>query len=213
MMMKKTLLLTSLVLLTTGCAPAILGSGAYVAKSVTSERGLGGTFSDIDIQAGINKRWWNHDADMNKRYDLTVTEGRVLITGQARDQQQKLDASRLAWETPGVKEVLNEASVDGSTTIGSFSRDLWITTKLRTFLTVDMDVAGRNYTIDTVKGVVYLMGYARSQEELNRVTNQASNIGGVERVVSYVRVGDQMAPAPSSSGPIEAQPIYNPNVQ
>ncbi len=211
--MKKTLLLTSLVLLTTGCAPAILGSGAYVAKSVTSERGLGGTFSDIDIQAGINKRWWNHDADMNKRYDLTVTEGRVLITGQARDQQQKLDASRLAWETPGVKEVLNEASVDGSTTIGSFSRDLWITTKLRTFLTVDMDVAGRNYTIDTVKGVVYLMGYARSQEELNRVTNQASNIGGVERVVSYVRVGDQMAPAPSSSGPIEAQPIYNPNVQ
>lgn len=215
--MKKALVLTALLLTATGCAPAILGGGAYVAKAGTSERGLGGTFSDLDIQAGINKRWFNFDADMNKRFDLTVTEGRVLITGQARDQQQKVEASRLTWETPGVKEVLNEASVDGSTTIGSFSKDLWITTKLRTYLTVDMDIAGRNYTIDTVKGVVYLMGVARSQDELNRVTTHASNISGVERVVSYARVEDGSGTQDSSGmtqdGPPQATPVYNTNPQ
>ncbi len=207
----------ALLALLSGCAPAILGGGAYVAKAGTSERGLGGTFSDLDIQAGINKRWFNHDADMNKRFDLTITEGRVLITGQARDQQQKLDASRLVWETPGVKEVLNETSVEGSTTIGSYSKDLWITTKLRTYLTFDMDVAGRNYTIDTVKGVVYLMGVARTQEELSRVTTHASTIDGVERVVSYVRVMDGAAPA-SADAPAPAaapvgQPVYNTELQ
>lgn len=196
--------LVTLALLTSGCAPAIIGGGAYAVKSATSERGLGGTFSDIDIQTSINKRWWDHDADMNKRFDLTITEGRVLITGQARDQEQKLAASRLSWEVPGVKEVINEAEVQGSTTIGSFSKDVWITTKLRTLLTFDSEIAGRNYTIDTVKGVIYLMGSARSQEELSRVTNHASNIDGVQRVVSYVRMEGETLPSgglTSSSAP------------
>ena len=193
-----TAILTSL--LATGCAPAIIGGGAYAVSSATSERGLGGTFSDVDIQASINKRWWDFDADMNKRFNLTVTEGRVLITGQARDQQQKMDASRLTWEVKGVKEVMNEADVVGSTTIGTYSKDLWISTKLRTYMTFDSKIAGRNYTIDTVKGTVYLMGIARSQEELNRVTNEASHIDGVTRVVSYARVMDgSTAPAASSS--------------
>jgi osmotically-inducible protein OsmY len=196
-------------LVCSGCVPAVIGGGAYTVKSATSERGLGGTLSDLDIQTSINKRWWDHDADMNKRFDLTVTEGRVLITGQARDQEQKLAASRLTWEVPGVKEVINEAEVQGSTTIASFSKDLWITSKLRTLLTFDRDVAGRNYTIDTVKSVVYLMGSARSQDELNRVTNHASNIDGVQRVVSYVRMAGEPLPAgvfSGNSGSVAAEP-------
>jgi len=176
---------------TTGCVPVLIGGGAYAISKATSHRGIGGTVSDTQIQSSINKLWWDADADMIKRLDLVVQEGRVLITGQARDEDQKMKASELAWQAEGVQEVVNEASAEGSTTFGDGAKDTWISTQLRTLLTVDTDVAGRNYTIQTVHGVVYLMGYARNQTELDRVTNHASNVTGVQKVVSYVRVGDQ----------------------
>ncbi len=186
-----TLVLSSL--LVTGCVPAaIVGGGAYAVSEGTSERGLGGAFTDTEIRLDINKKWWNSDADISKRLSLTVTEGRVLITGVARNLEQKMMASKLAWEVKGVKEVINEATADSTTmTTGSYAKDTWITTKLRSIMLFDGDVAGRNYTIETVNGVVYLMGYARNQTELDRVTNHASTLSGVQRVVSYVRVGNE----------------------
>ncbi len=221
--------LSIVLLATTACAPAIVAGGAGAVAATTSERGLGGTFDDIGIKAGIQKRWFEKDADLVKRLDLVVQEGRVLITGIARTPEQKLMASQIAWEAQGVREVINETTLDGSVTFSSYTKDTWITTKLRTLMTFDGDVAGRNYTIETVNGVVYLMGYARSQDELNRVTTHASGIDGVQKVVSYVRVGNQAnasvanstgddndnsyAPdntgytAPARSGPIMMEPI------
>lgn len=191
-MLTRRLVPAALILLSlSACAPAIVGGAGVGVVEATSERGIGGFFTDTAIQGRINKHWFDSDADISKRLDLTVNEGRVLITGQARDQEQKLNATRLCWEVDGVKEVINEASVEGSTTISTYAKDLWITTKLRTFMLFDGDIAGRNYTIDTVKKVVYLMGYARNQQELDRVTTQASTIDGVERVVSYARVGTE----------------------
>lgn len=191
-MLTRRLVPAALVLLSlSACAPAIVGGAGVGVVEATSERGIGGFFTDAAIQGRINKRWFDADADISKRFDLTVNEGRVLITGQARDQEQKLRATRLCWEVDGVKEVINEASVEGSTTISTYAKDLWITTKLRTFMLFDGGIAGRNYTIDTVKKVVYLMGYARNQQELDRVTTHASTIDGVERVVSYARVGTE----------------------
>ncbi len=45
-----------------------------------------------------------------------------------------------------------------------------------------------NYSIETVNGVVYLIGVAQSQEELDRVINHARQISYVRRIVSHVRI-------------------------
>ena len=47
-----------------------------------------------------------------------------------------------------------------------------------------------NYTVDTVQGIVYLMGNARTADELSRVVRQAQAVPDVRRVVSYVNVAD-----------------------
>jgi hypothetical protein len=48
-----------------------------------------------------------------------------------------------------------------------------------------------NYSIDTVQGVVYLMGVAQNQVELNHVIDVARGISGVKQVVSYVKFAGQ----------------------
>jgi osmotically-inducible protein OsmY len=55
-------------------------------------------------------------------------------------------------------------------------------------LLFDKDIKSINYSTDTVNGVVYVFGVARSQTELDRVINHARNLEYVTNVVSYVTV-------------------------
>ena len=63
----------------------------------------------------------------------------------------RVDAVRLAWEAAGVKEVINEIQATSSGGTSGFARDSWISTKLKTRLTLDNQVVSINYTIDTVR--------------------------------------------------------------
>ena len=68
------------------------------------------------------------------------------------------------------------------------ARDTWITTQLKSKLTFDQDVLAINYAIETVNGVVYLIGIAQNQAELERVVGHARDIEYVRNVITHVRV-------------------------
>ena len=63
-----------------------------------------------------------------------------------------------------------------------------ITSQIKSKTFMDRGIKFVNYTIITLNDVVYLFGIARSVEELEKLANIASNINGVQRVVSHVRV-------------------------
>ncbi|WP_448204243.1 BON domain-containing protein [Azospirillum sp. sgz302134] len=177
--------------LASGCAPLLLGgaaAGGTAAVAATEHRGLSGFASDAEIQAQINHLWFQHSLDMMRRIDMSVTQGRVLLTGRAADAQMRLDAVRLAWQANGVQEVINEIQVDNQSGILDSARDTWISTQLRTRLTFDSRIHSQNYSIDTVNGVVYLMGLAENQDELDRAIEHARSLPNVQRVVNYVRI-------------------------
>ena len=48
-----------------------------------------------------------------------------------------------------------------------------------------------HYNVETHQCVVYLLGVARSQVELDRASQIASLVPDVERVVTYVRIEGQ----------------------
>jgi len=171
-----------------GCAPLIVGGAATTAVVAASQpRGLGGAISDAEIQAQINHFWFQHDMDMQSRLSTNVNQGTVLLTGRAKDPEMRLDAVRLAWQANGVKEIINEIVVDDGSTLTDSARDTWISTQLGTKLMFDRDISSINYSIETVNGVIYLMGNARDPAELERVTGHARSLPYVKRVVSYVR--------------------------
>ncbi|MBI3517002.1 MAG: BON domain-containing protein [Proteobacteria bacterium] len=178
-----------------GCVGLALTGAASAGIAASEERGLGGALADTRIRTDINSKWLNASMDMLQKLELTVQEGRVLLTGTVPDPEMRVEAVKLVWQVEGVREVINEIKVGEGSGAGDYARDVWITTQLRSSLLFDRAIQSVNYSIDAVDGVVYLMGVAQSQAELDRATNYARNLRYVKRVVSYVRIKDRPAPA------------------
>ncbi|NKB16527.1 MAG: BON domain-containing protein [Sphingomonadales bacterium] len=60
--------------------------------------------------------------------------------------------------------------------IGDIARDRWISAQVRTRILTDGDIKDINYTIDTQNKVVYVLGIAQSQRELDRVLAHARSV-------------------------------------
>ncbi len=203
--MKKILILTAPLLLTaslmSGCVGLALGTGATVGVAAAQEGGLEAAASDTLIVATINDLWFKYDIATFAKLNLTVNQGRVLITGVVQKPEARVEAVRLAWQARGVKEVINEIRVANSGGITGYARDTWITARLRTMLTFERGVQSINYSIDTVQGTVYLMGVAQGQAELNRAIQVARTIPDVKQVVSYVKLAGE--PVISNTAPVQ----------
>ncbi|HXQ52971.1 MAG TPA: BON domain-containing protein [Stellaceae bacterium] len=198
-----------------GCVIAAVGAaGAGGGYALSQERSLSDTARDAGIHAVIAQAWKKYNVKMFEDLDTTVYEGRVLITGDVPTEEWRAEAVKLAWQTDRVKEVYDEIQVGPEEGFGQDMGDTAITSKLKTQIIADADVKSINYTVTTVKGVVYIIGSARSQAEIDRVIDHARNIGDVRRVVSYVRIrtGEppkaeaQGTPRPSAPPPGAAPP-------
>lgn len=172
-----------------GCAGALIGAGATAGVAAAEERGFEGAVDDTKIRTEINHYWFQYDAELHRKVGLTISEGRVMLTGVVPSDVMRADAVRLTWQAAGVREVINELEVipQGTGAIDD-GRDVVIQQTLKARLLFDKEIRNINYTVDVVNGVVYLMGIAQTEAELDRVIAHARDISNVKRVVSHVRL-------------------------
>lgn len=186
-----------------GCPVAIVGGLAAAGGAgyaADQERGVGGTASDFSIKTNIQAALAQANPEMAANLDVTVYEGRALLTGTAPDPQIKAEAARVAAGIPGVRAVYDELEVAPNETAWSSAKDAWITSQVRSNL-VFSNIRSVNYTVETADRSVYLIGSARSQAELDHATDLARNVPGVKRVVSYVEVRPGAPPGAQAAGP------------
>lgn len=203
--------------LLSGCVPVAVTAGAMTGIAASKEGGVSGELDDTRIKTEINDAWFRNDIEMFSKLNTTVEQGRVLITGVVQAPEDRVEAVRLAWQVKGIKQIINEIQVADSDGVGGYLKDTWIGTQLRAKMTATRDISALNYTIDVVRGVVYLMGVAESQSELNEVVDIARNINYVQNVVSYVKVKVPQSPqinaaaattaATSTTGSVTTYPI------
>jgi osmotically-inducible protein OsmY len=171
-----------------GCTPVgmVAGAGASVGVSAASERGLSGTVDDTKLQTSIAAALIGANPKAFLDVSVNIYEGVVTLTGKVRNPQEQVDAVRVTWQVAGVRQVNDDIQVEDKSTLIDEARDIRIADTLKAQLFIDRDVKNINYTVDCVNGVVYLMGIAQNQNELDRVIGHARNIGGVSRVVNQV---------------------------
>lgn len=195
--------LVTLLALLTGCPVAIIGGAAATGAVVAQERSTGHAIDDTSIFWQIKHHFVQSPyKDLVTGVSVEVIEGRVHLTGYVTMPEVQIEAVRLAWLPNGVTEVVNEIQVKDSYGLGNKVNNQWIRSQVASRIVLEKGVRSLNYSVEVVDGVVYLMGIAQSNEELDKVTTIASRVKGVKKVISHVRLRD--APAvPVSSEPIE----------
>ena len=162
-----------------------LTAASTAGLAAVQERGFLVTLDDSTIKGRISEAFLMASEAIFLAVTVRVQEGRVLLVGALGDPALRTRAVALARAEPGVRDVIDELQA-GESGVAAYAQDAWITAQVNTKFTFDLDIYAVNYTIDTVGRVVYLMGIAEDQRELDRAVDHARRIRYVKKVVSHV---------------------------
>ena len=170
----------------TSCIETAVGLGTAAVAASTTEKGFSTSVSDSVIEAKLTDKFIQRDASLASGITKSVSNGAVLMTGKVETQEQKILATRLAWEINGVKEVVNEIQVVSGKSLKTTAKDLAASAQLRAALIGDQEISSLNYSIDVVNGIVYLSGVAADEKERERVIAHAQALRFARQVVNYI---------------------------
>ena len=126
----------------------------------------------------------------NRKYFLSiktkVLDGKIFITGKVDKPEEKLQITKLAWETKGARSVRNDIKIKEEFNFKQSAKDVLITSQLRTALIVNKNIKSTNYQIDTYKNKIYVYGIALTADEKDLVISEAEEILDVEGVVASI---------------------------
>ena len=169
-----------------GCTTAAVGIGTAAVAASTTEKGFSTSVGDSVIFAKLKDKFVKTDQSLLTSINTAVNDGSVLMTGRVATQEQKLLATRLAWEIKGVREVVNEVQVTENVTIKDRAKDVSASAQLRAKLIGDQNVSSLNYSIDVVNGVIFISGVADDETERDRVIAHAQKVKFAQKVVNYI---------------------------
>ena len=161
----------------------IFGTGVTIAMD---PRTLGTQIDDSIMDKSLDAKLLS----TNKNYFLNVKtkiiDGRIFITGKVDKIEEKLNITKMAWETKGARSVKNDLKIKDEFNFKQSAKDLLITSQLRSALIFNKKTKAVNYNIDTYKKKIYIYGIAETTEERDQVIDEATQILDVEDVISSI---------------------------
>ena len=186
-MKNKFILISFILLILTGCvgtgSKGFFGTGVSIALD---PRSIGTQIDDSIMQKNLLARLGLREKSYLLSVSIKVLDGRIFITGKIDDIEEKLQITKLAWETKGVRSVKNDIKIKEEFNFKQSAKDLLITSQLRTALIFNKEIKATNYQIDTYKKKIYIYGIAHEKEERKKVINEAKEILDVEDVIASI---------------------------
>jgi osmotically-inducible protein OsmY len=178
--------LIALLPLVTGCATAVVGAAGATAVTATQERSFGEAVDDASVSNQVKTKLLANGS--LGEVDVEVAGGLVLLSGRVQTPELRLKAESLAWSVKRATDVANEIRIESPGGFFANASDEIISARVRARLLGSSNVKASNFNVETYGGTVYLLGVASSAAELEKAAEEASYAGGVQQVVSYVRL-------------------------
>ena len=176
-----------ILLLFTSCvgtsSQGVFGTGVSIALD---PRSLGTQIDDSIMQKNLSARLAFKEKSYLLSINVKVMDGRIFITGKVKNPEEKLQITKLAWETKGVRSVKNDIKIKEKFNFKQSAKDLLITSQLRTALIFNKEIKATNYQIDTYKKKIYIYGIAHTKDERKKVINEAKEILDVKGVIASI---------------------------
>ena len=176
-----------------GCSSTgtVLGAGARTGLALAEDRPVEEIWGDTLLKLTINKKLLETSfSETFWSLNTTIFEGRVLITGNVKNTTLRDQVSQMVWGVKGVREVLNEIEIQETNNVTQIARDKFIQTSLQARMLGDKIVSDINYKMIAHNNVLYIIGVAQSQAELEKVVAHARAIRYVKRFVNYIWLAD-----------------------
>ena len=192
-MKNKLILLILVFLLLPNCvgtgSKGVFGTGVSIAFD---PRSLGTQIDDSIMQKNLLTRLALKEKNYLLSTKIKVLDGRIFITGKVDDPEDKLQITKLAWETEGARSVKNDVKIKEDFNFKQSAKDLLITSQLRTALILSDNIKSANYNIDTYKKKIFIYGIAMSSDERKEVVNEAKQILDVDDVIASILLTEDL---------------------
>ena len=161
----------------------IFGTGVTIAMD---PRTLGTQIDDSIMDKSLDAKL----LATNKNYFLNVKtkiiDGRIFITGKVDSVEEKLNITKMAWETKGARSVKNDLKIKDEFNFRQSAKDILITSQLKSALIFNKKTKAVNYNIDTYKKKIYIYGISETSDERDEVIKEAKEILDVEDVIASI---------------------------
>tara|TARA_Y100001970_G_C14142047_1_gene807708 strand:+ start:492 stop:1085 length:594 start_codon:yes stop_codon:yes gene_type:complete len=161
----------------------LFGTGVSVALD---PRTVGTQMDDSIMQKNLAARILMKDKKYLLSVKSKVLDGRIFLTGKVENPEEKLQITKLAWETKGARSVKNDIKIKEEFNFKRSAKDVLITSQLRTALILNKNIKATNYQIDTYKKKTYVYGIALTSEEKELVISEANEIVDVKEVIPSI---------------------------
>lgn len=163
---------------------------------------------DTQIKSGILGEFSKLDHTYLMDVNVDIWKQNVMITGMVDSKAKYYDVTSLIKQDTRIKNVYDHLVVADEETIAAYHQaedeygknavptdsatqsvsDVWIEGQIKALLMAEKGVSSVNYRWQSVQNIVYIMGEAQSDEELQKVLSIVRRIKGVSRVVSHIAV-------------------------
>ena len=185
------LLIVLLVLSACGAgSKGVFGTGVSIALD---PRTLGMQIDDSIMDKGLEARLILKKKEYLTEVGVKVIDGHIFITGKVNEPEEKLQITKMAWETKGARSVKNDIQIREKLKLRVSAKDVLITSQIRTALIFNKKIKSANYNIDTYKKKVYLYGIATDEDERAEVINEAKQVTDVEEVVASILLASDLS--------------------
>ena len=189
----KIILLFIIGIFLTSCAgvasKGIFGTGVSVAFD---PRSVGTQIDDSIMEKNLKTRILLRDKNHLLRVKSKVLDGRIFLTGTVDNPEEKLQLTKLAWETKGVRSVRNDIKIKEEFNFSQSAKDLLITSQLRTAIILNKKIKATNYQIDTYKKKIFIYGIAQTTDEKDLVIQEAKEILDVEDIIASIMLVEEL---------------------
>ena len=167
--MSRFLLISLLFLPLYSCVPIVGVSTVGIVKTsveiADDPRSLGRIVDDSVIE----KKFLFKISQVDEKYLLKINsksiDGRILLKGNVDTIQEKIQMTKIAWETNGVRSVENIIKVDDQSSWKDKAKDLLITSQFKVAIVANNNIKSNNFNFTTINKNLYIFGIARNEQE------------------------------------------------
>lgn len=169
-----------------GCFPVVATGVAVGVLTVTDRRTVGAQAEDEAIEWKVSARVRERFGD-KVHVNITSYNRKVLLTGEASNEQAKVEIGEIATKVENVQGIFNEIQVAGISSLAARGTDSFVTSKVKARFIDANQFSPNHVKVVTEAQVVHLLGIV-NENEARAAIYVARTTEGVRKVVNLLEV-------------------------